>query len=148
MTNKRLTLVLEISFICLVTVRPLLSSVATLYHVNDQLQRAYYSLKLSPSSRSKHLTSSASSQPRPQVLLAFQYAAAILESEKILGTRLCLVPKSYCRSKKKESLWSHGKDLDRAASTVRAHVLKHHEPRVTKEKGAWGRPLSSWIVTA
>ena len=100
MTNKRLTLVLEISFICLVTVRPLLSSVATLYHVNDQLQRAYYSLKLSPSSRSKHLTSSASSQPRPQVLLAFQYAAAILESEKTLGTRLCLVPKSYCRSKK------------------------------------------------
>lgn len=52
MTNKRLTLVLEISFICLVTVRPLLSSVATLYHVNNQLQRAYYSLNLSPSSRS------------------------------------------------------------------------------------------------
>ena len=39
-------------------------------------------------------------------------------------------------------------DLDRAAGTVRTNVPKHHEPRVTKEKGAWGRPLSSWIVTA
>ena len=27
-------------------------------------------------------------QPRPQGLLAFQYAAAILKSEKTLGTRL------------------------------------------------------------
>ena len=104
MTNKRLKLVLEISFICLVTVRPLLSSVATLYHVNDQLQRAYYSLNLSPSSRSPQQaffkTSSASSQPRPQVLLAFQYAAAILESEKTLGTRLCLVLRAIAARKR------------------------------------------------
>ena len=31
-----------ISFVCLMTVRLLLSHMAVLYHVNDQLQRVYY----------------------------------------------------------------------------------------------------------
>ena len=89
MTNKRLTLVLEISFICLVTVRPLLPSVATLYHVNDQLQRAYYSLNLSPSSRSPQ-----------QVFNKLCLVPTSSPKRQDPGDEVVPRPKSHCRAKK------------------------------------------------
>ena len=102
MTNKRLTLVLEISFICLVTVRPLFPSVATLYHVNDQLQRAYYSLNLSPSSRSPQqvfnklclvLTSSPGTS-------RFPICRGHIGKRQDPGDEVVPRPKSYCRAEK------------------------------------------------